>query len=234
MSHSPCCQHGLVTNGVYCALRNKGAAKASISPTATQTDSFRPAQWAKFTQLASSRATSTSLSYKQKPTVVRTSRLSLFQVFLNLQELTKTHFNLPGRLITLAIAAIFISGPTFTKGNDDDYAKGKANEQGTYFNDQQRTYIRQYYTSNYGPGKKYPPGLAKKGNGCLPPGQLRTWVVGQPIPRNVIIYSVPQPVMLQLPPAPYGYRYARIGNDIVLVQRQSNLIVDIIQVLLGG
>jgi Ni/Co efflux regulator RcnB len=39
---------------------------------------------------------------------------------------------------------------------------------------------------------------------------------------------------MQLPPAPYGYRYSRIGGDIVLVQQQNNLIVDIIQGLLGG
>jgi Ni/Co efflux regulator RcnB len=106
--------------------------------------------------------------------------------------------------------------------------------QGTYFNDQQRRHVREYYTSNYGPGKKCPPGLAKKGNGCMPPGQARTWAVGQPIPRNVTVYSVPQPVIVQLQPAPYGYRYARLGGDIVLVQQQNNLIVDIIQGLLGG
>lgn len=106
--------------------------------------------------------------------------------------------------------------------------------QGSYFNDQQRSFAREYYSTNYGPGKKCPPGLAKKNNGCMPPGQTRTWAVGQPIPRNVTIYSVPQPVIMQLQPAPYGYRYARIGGDIVLVQQQNNLIVDIIQGLLGG
>ena len=105
---------------------------------------------------------------------------------------------------------------------------------GTYFNDQQRTAARQYYVQNYSNGKKCPPGLAKKNNGCMPPGQARNWAVGQPVPKGVTIYSVPQPVILQLPPAPYGYRYARIGNDIVLVQQQNNLIVDIIQGLLGG
>jgi Ni/Co efflux regulator RcnB len=36
-----------------------------------------------------------------------------------------------------------------------------------------------------------------------------------------------------LPPPPYGYRYARIGNDIVLVQSDNHLIVDIIVGLLG-
>ncbi len=104
---------------------------------------------------------------------------------------------------------------------------------GSYFNDQQRTYARQYYTQNYGHGRNCPPGLAKKHNGCMPPGQARNWSVGQPVPRGVTVYSVAPPVLLHLPPAPYGYRYARIGGDIVLVQQQNNLIVDIIVGLLG-
>ena len=104
---------------------------------------------------------------------------------------------------------------------------------GSYFNDQQRTYARQYYSQNYGQGRSCPPGLAKKHNGCMPPGQARKWSVGQPVPRGVTVYSVATPVLRQLPPAPYGYRYARIGGDIVLVQQQNNLIVDIIVGLLG-
>ncbi len=104
---------------------------------------------------------------------------------------------------------------------------------GSYFNDQHRTYVRQYYTEHYGHGRNCPPGLAKKNNGCLPPGQARKWDVGQPIPRGVTVYAVPQTVVMQLPPPPYGYRYARIGNDVVLVQRQNNIIVDIIVNLFG-
>ena len=104
---------------------------------------------------------------------------------------------------------------------------------GTYFNDQHRTYVREYYTQHYGNGRGCPPGLAKKNNGCLPPGQVR-YVVGQPLPRGVSWYAVPQPVTVQLPPAPYGYRYVRVGNDIVLMKTQNNLIVDIIQGILAS
>ena len=104
---------------------------------------------------------------------------------------------------------------------------------GSYFDDRHRTRVRQYYREHYDNGRHCPPGLAKKNNGCLPPGHARNWAVGQPIPRGVTIYSVPQPVLVQLPPAPYGYRYARIGGDIVLVRQQNNLIVDIIVNLLG-
>lgn len=98
---------------------------------------------------------------------------------------------------------------------------------GAYFNDQHRAYVQQYYSQHYGNKHGCPPGLAKKNNGCMPPGQARNWAVGQPIPRGVTVYSVPQPVIVQLPPAPYGYRYVRLGSDIVLVQRQNNLVIDI-------
>jgi Ni/Co efflux regulator RcnB len=106
-------------------------------------------------------------------------------------------------------------------------------KQGAYFNDDHRTYVRQYYTQYYAEKHRCPPGLAKKNNGCMPPGQARKWQVGQPVPTGVAVYSVPQPVMVHLPPAPYGYRYARVGGDIVLIQVQGNIIVDIIQALLG-
>lgn len=159
------------------------------------------------------------------------------------------------RIVSLAIASLLFAGSAFAKDKGDDHDNGgnkqgnkhsqksdkKAEKrqredikQGAYFNDQQRIYVREYYTSNYGGSKRCPPGLAKKNNGCLPPGQVRNWVVGQPVPRNVTVYSVAPPVIRMLPPAPYGYRYARIGGDIVLVQQQNNIIVDIIQVLLGG
>ncbi|MDB5890491.1 MAG: hypothetical protein JWP47_1322 [Polaromonas sp.] len=177
-------------------------------------------------------------------------------------------FNATQRLVAIAIACVFIAGPSLAKNdNDNDEHNGKGHgkhgekhhakderkaekhyakeqkkalkrqreeiRQGAYFNDQQRVLARTYYVQTYGDGNKCPPGLARRNNGCMLPGQARTWAVGQPIPRGVMLYQVPQPVIVQLPPAPYGYRYARIGGDIVLVQQQNNLIVDIIVGLLG-
>jgi Ni/Co efflux regulator RcnB len=99
---------------------------------------------------------------------------------------------------------------------------------GRYFNDQQRVVVRNYYATNYGP-KGCPPGLAKKNNGCLPPGHAKNIVVGQRAPTGVTYYAVPQPVLVQLPPIPApGYRYVRIGNDIVLMSPQTQIVVDVI------
>jgi Ni/Co efflux regulator RcnB len=163
-------------------------------------------------------------------------------------------------VLALLIAAMFAASPAFAEhgeghGNKHgDKAEKHARKQaekaekhaakrdkhdredvkvGAYFNDRHREVTRSYYHEHYGSGRNCPPGLAKKHNGCLPPGQAKKWAVGQPIPRGVTVYSVPQPVIVQLPPPPYGYRYARLGNDIVLVQSQNNLIVDIIVGVLG-
>lgn len=76
-----------------------------------------------------------------------------------------------------------------------------------------------------------PPGLAKKNNGCLPPGQAKKLAVGQPLPQGAT-YAVPRNVLVTLPPAPAGYRYAVVHNQVVLVSQQ-NLVVDIIRSLLG-
>jgi Ni/Co efflux regulator RcnB len=163
------------------------------------------------------------------------------------------------RFAALAIASLCAAAavPAFAKDHGDDdhghgkgHGKGKGKDKhedhdrhegrrveevrpGAYFNDDQRERARRYYAEHYGHGRGCPPGLAKKGNGCLPPGQARKWAVGQPLPRGVTVYSVPQPVLVQLPPAPFGYRYQRIGNDIVLVRSDTQLIVDIITGILG-
>ena len=112
---------------------------------------------------------------------------------------------------------------------DERKAERKSREvrQGAYFVDQDRVYVQRYYTSNYGGRKGCPPGLAKKQNGCLPPGQAK-WNVGQPLPREVQVYSVPQPVLTYLPAAPAGYRYQRVGGDLILVRTTDRMIIDII------
>lgn len=98
---------------------------------------------------------------------------------------------------------------------------------GGYFNDGHRRHARDWYGQQIRTGH-CPPGLAKKHNGCMPPGQARKWAVGRPLPAGVAYYAVPQPVLMQLGPAPAGYRYGRVANDIVLMPMGSRLVVDAI------
>jgi Ni/Co efflux regulator RcnB len=155
------------------------------------------------------------------------------------------------RLAALAIASLFIAGPSLADNDHgkvdkhDKSAKHEGKEArkadkhrdredvrvGQYFNDQQREAVRGYYGQKYGNGRRCPPGLAKKNNSCMPPGQVR-YTIGQPLARTVTVYQVPQPVIVQLPVAPVGYRYVRVGNDILLVSPQSQMVVDVIAGLL--
>lgn len=97
-----------------------------------------------------------------------------------------------------------------------------------YFNDSQRTVVRNYYDQQYRAGC-CPPGLAKKNNGCMPPGQVKMWVVGQPLSGGVVYYPVPSLVLMQLGAPPAGHKYVRVASDILLMAIGTSMIVDAIQ-----
>ncbi len=99
---------------------------------------------------------------------------------------------------------------------------------GAYFGDPQRVVVREYYGKQYSAGR-CPPGLAKKNNGCMPPGQAKKWAVGQPLPRDVVFYPVPRAVVVQLGSPPAGHKYVRVASDILLIAIGSSMIVDAIQ-----
>ena len=63
----------------------------------------------------------------------------------------------------------------------------------------------------------------------MPPGQAKKWQIGQPLPRNVTYYSVPQPLVTQIGQPPSGYRYVRVGNDILLIGPGTGMVIDAIQ-----
>ncbi len=99
---------------------------------------------------------------------------------------------------------------------------------GGYFVDHQRVVVQEYYGKQFRAGR-CPPGLAKKNNGCMPPGQAKKWAVGQPLPRDVVYYPVPQSIVIQLGIPPAGHKYVRVASDVLLIAVGTGLIVDAIQ-----
>jgi len=135
----------------------------------------------------------------------------------------------------LAGLLALMAGPALA----DDHGKGRDRDRDEHgemrrgrFGDHERMVVREYYAREFRP-EHCPPGLAKKHNGCLPPGQARKWVVGRPIPREVIVQEVPPALVVKIGPPPAGYRYARVANDILLLAVGTGLVVDAIQDL-GG
>jgi Ni/Co efflux regulator RcnB len=102
---------------------------------------------------------------------------------------------------------------------------------GAYFGDQQRSAAQNYYGTQYA-SKKCPPGLAKKNNGCLPPGQAKKWQSGKPLPSDVIFYPVPKEVVVKIGIPPAGYRYVRVANDLLLIAIGTNMVIDAIEDLM--
>ena len=100
------------------------------------------------------------------------------------------------------------------------------------FGERHRESVRDYFEPRVRAGR-CPPGLAKKNNGCLPPGQARKWVVGQQLPRDLVRYPLPVELRRQLGRAPAGYEYVRVDNDILMLIIGTGMVVDAIENL-GG
>jgi len=147
--------------------------------------------------------------------------------------------------LALAFTGLLAGGPALAQGADkgskgksahkeqrhDNDGHGNDDRRGEWrdhrFQDNHRVAARDYYDRNYR-GSRCPPGLAKKKNGCVPPGHARKWQQGHSLPRNVTYYSVPRPLVLQLGQPPAGYQYVRVSSDILLMEMATRIIVDAI------
>ena len=99
---------------------------------------------------------------------------------------------------------------------------------GGYFAEPQRVLVREYYEPRMKAGK-CPPGLKKKHNGCMPPGQAKGWYRGQPLPAAVVYYPVPAAVQVRLGAPPAGYKFVRVASDILLIAVGTSMVVDAIE-----
>ena len=109
-------------------------------------------------------------------------------------------------VLALAIPAMVAADKPKNKGNDKGKDKGESSGQGgsvtVVFSSHQREAAEGYFVEKYGRGK-CPPGLAKKHNGCLPPGQAKKrYVVGQHLPAAIVIQPLPPVLVTRLGPAP--------------------------------
>ena len=134
----------------------------------------------------------------------------------------------------LMLVAALAVAPALAK-DKGDHDKGKhgsphAEDQdhGKHFGDHDRAAIRDYY-GDAGRGGGCPPGLAKKNNGCLPPGQAKKWQIGERLPPTVVYEPLPPALVVQLTPPPSGYRYVRVAGDILMIGAGTRLVVDAIQ-----
>lgn len=139
-------------------------------------------------------------------------------------------------LLALALCAVFVSGHALsasaqkaTNQNEDRHEHNNASNQtgSHYFDNDRRELVRNYYKGKSS-GVACPPGLAKKGNGCLPPGQAKKWQLGQSLQANTPYQQLPRELQILLGMPPAGQHYGMIDEDILLLANVTELVLEVI------
>lgn len=132
--------------------------------------------------------------------------------------------------MTLLAAGAAFADPTPGKGSKGNKSGAQAQQSGGTnisvnfnFSDNDRVVIRDYYGGMMARGH-CPPGLAKKNNGCMPPGQATKWAVGQRLPRDAVYYDLPSSLTVRLSAPPVGYKYVRVAKDILLIAAGTGMV----------
>jgi Ni/Co efflux regulator RcnB len=144
------------------------------------------------------------------------------------------------RVLFLVVGSVIAAAPAFAdkpekagKGKADKHDRHERDErhgggQGGHFSPEQRSALHMLYGEEMRAGR-CPPGLAKKRNGCMPPGQAKKWATGQRLPHDVVFYPLPPLWRDRLGPPPAGHQYIRVASDILLITIGTSMVVDAIQ-----
>ncbi len=93
----------------------------------------------------------------------------------------------------------------------------------TRLGDYERGILRDYYASDC------PPGLAKKNNGCLPPGiAKKRYQVGRPLGPDIYVREAPYDLVRRLPYLDDGYGYRIVDGDLAVVDLATRVVLDAI------
>jgi hypothetical protein len=94
------------------------------------------------------------------------------------------------------------------------------------FGDNDRRLIHDYYRNKKIKHKGLPPGLSKKGK--LPLGLQKQLKKKGQLPPGLAKRYLPNELENRLSPIPRGYVRLKVGGDIVLMNKKTEVIVDII------
>lgn len=100
-----------------------------------------------------------------------------------------------------------------------------------YLSDAQRKIIQDHYASQQQRSGRCPPGLAKKNNGCMPPGQAKKWAMGQPLPADAPRQPLPEAVLKKIGMVEKGIEIVRILNDVVVLNKGNRTVLDAVEIL---
>ena len=133
--------------------------------------------------------------------------------------------------IAFACASLVFSLPAQAKNNG--HGKGnphKEKHEISFIKDHDRDVLARYLKENR---KSCPPGLAKKRNGCLPPGQAKKYGRGDIIPEGVKLQTLPERILEELLRPPVGTAYARVDDNVYLINESTRKVIEAVTLLSG-
>ena len=151
-----------------------------------------------------------------------------------------------GGVLAILMAGLLFSAPASAKKYDHNGDKHKQHQKynhadehhetydgnninvNVHFGDRERVVVHEYYQEREQKAG-CPPGLRKKHNGCMPPGQAKKWHKGRPLSREVIYYDLPPRIIVQIGAPPAGHKYVRVAADILLIAIGTGIVVDAIE-----
>ena len=133
-------------------------------------------------------------------------------------------------IVACALGAFLLTSSfALAQGHGNGHGKGHGkhgddDDQGEYYKDRDREAIRGWYDEHR---SDLPPGLAKKDQ--LPPGLEKQLVRRGTLPPGLQkrLQPCPEDLERRLPPPPPDCAHVLIGGHIVILNRRTNLVVDI-------
>lgn len=129
----------------------------------------------------------------------------------------------------MAVASASVAKPGADRGPKNRSGESERSDGGVdidvaiVLGDRERQIVRDYY------GSKCPPGLAKKNNGCLPPGiAKKRYEVGRRIPDGWDY--VPDELVIRLPRLGGDRAYRLVDGDLVVVAVATLIVLDALDV----
>jgi len=135
-------------------------------------------------------------------------------------------------ILALAVGVFMLTGNgAMAQGNGNGHGKGhdkqgaEDDQEDHYYKDRDRETARGWYDEHQ---NNLPPGLAKKDR--LPPGLEKQLVRRGTLPPGLQKRLQPVPVDLErrLPPPPPECGHVLVGGHIVLLNRRTNVVVDLV------
>jgi hypothetical protein len=160
-------------------------------------------------------------------------RMRRWQISLVVAHPQESNMNATKWLLAAALGILFVSGsPALAQGNGNGHGKGNGHNKhhddddrdGDYHYKSHEQDIRAWYSGNE---SHLPPGLAKKDQ--LPPGLEKQLIRNGTLPPGLQkkIYPCPEELERRLPPPPPDCAHVVIGGHLVLLNRHTNVVVDI-------